>query len=92
MPEYFPFKIADNYLYYTKHCLIECMHTHASDRRYTEAGSAKFFVHSDGSTTVQHRGQLTDRQVRIIQRYIQKHYMEMYEMWSRDTDTGFYGE
>ena len=90
MPKYFPFKVADNYLYYTKHCLIECMHAHASDRKYTEVGSAKFFVYSDGSTYVQHRGQLTDRQIRIIQRYIKKHYMEMYEMWQRDTDTGFF--
>lgn len=90
MPKFFPFKVADNYLNYTKHCLIECMHAYASDRRYTESGSAKFFVYSDGNTYVQHRGQLTDRQIRIIQRYIKKHYMEMYEMRECDTDTGFF--
>lgn len=90
MPKYFPFKVADHYLYYTKHCLIECMHAHASDRKYTESGSTKFFVYSDGRTYVQNKGQLTEYQIRIIQRYIKKHYMEMYEMWARDTDTGFY--
>ncbi len=28
--------------YFTSHCVIECMHVHASDRKLTEAGSAKF--------------------------------------------------
>lgn len=42
MPKYFLDKIAGYYLYYTKHCVIECMHAHASDRKLTEGGSAKF--------------------------------------------------
>ena len=90
MPKYFQFKVAGYYLYYTKHCIIECMHAHASDRKLTEAGSAKFFVRSDGSTYVQHRGQLNDRDIRSIQRYIKDHYLEMYETWSRDTDQGYF--
>lgn len=28
--------------YFISHCVIECMHVHASDRKLTEAGSAKF--------------------------------------------------
>lgn len=32
MPKYFLNKIAGYYLYYTKHCVIECMHAHASDK------------------------------------------------------------
>ena len=92
MPKYFQDKVAGYYLYYTKHCIIECMHAHASDRRLTEAGSAKFFVKSDGSTIVQNRGALTDIQIRKIQKYIGRHYLEMYAMWSMDSDTGFYGE
>ena len=44
MPKYFQEKVAGYYLYFTKHCIIECMHAHASDRKLTEAGSAKFFV------------------------------------------------
>jgi hypothetical protein len=90
MPKYFQNKIAGYYLYYTTHCIIECMHAHASDRRLTEAGSAKFFVKGDGSTVVQHRGTLTDLEIRKIQKYIKGHYMEMYQIWSTDSENGFY--
>ena len=90
MPKYFQEKVAGYYLYFTKHCIIECMHAHASDRQLTEAGSAKFFVRRDGSTYVQHQGQLTDREVRIIQRFIKLHYMEMYEQWIREGGSDFY--
>ena len=44
MPKYYEFKIAGYYLYFTSYCVIECMHVHASDRKLTESGSAKFFV------------------------------------------------
>ena len=35
--------------------ITEAMHVHASDRKLTEAGSAKFFVMSNGDTTVEKR-------------------------------------
>ncbi len=92
MPKYFQNKIAGYYLYYTKHCIVECMHAHASDRKLTEAGSAKLFVKSNGDTEVQHQGILTDRELKIIQKYIKGHYIEMYEIWARDSEEGFYGE
>ena len=60
MPKYFLDKIAGYYLYYTKHCVIECMHAHASDKKFTEGGSAKFFVLADGSTIIQNKGILND--------------------------------
>ena len=44
MPKYFDFMICGYYLYFTSHCIVEAMHVHASDKRLTEAGSAKFFV------------------------------------------------
>ena len=66
------------------------MHAHASDSKLTETGSAKFFVKSDGSTIVQKRGVLTDREVSIIQSFIKEHYLEMYELWKTDSDKGFY--
>lgn len=50
MPKYFPFKICGYYLYFTAHCVVECMHVHASNEELTEPGSAKFFVRSDGSS------------------------------------------
>jgi len=42
MPKYFQDKVAGYYLYYTKHCIVEAMHAHASDKRMTEGGSASF--------------------------------------------------
>ena len=66
------------------------MHAHASDSKLTEIGSAKFFVKSDGSTVVQKKGMLSDREVRIIQDFIKEHYLEMYELWKSDRDKGFY--
>ena len=90
MPKYFQDKIAGYYLYYTMHCIIECMHAHASDSKLTEAGSAKFFVRADGSTVLQHRGQLNDKEIGVIQKYIGEHYLEMYEAWRRNRDQDFY--
>jgi hypothetical protein len=92
MPKYYQEKVAGYYLYYTKHCVIEAMHAHASDRKLTEEGSAKFFVRADGSTEVQHKGRLTEREIKVIQKFIKKHYLEMYEKWSQDSDSGFYGK
>lgn len=90
MPKYYQFQIAGYYLYYTSHCIIECMHVHASDRKLTEAGSAKFFVNSDGSTVLQNRGILNDREIRIIQEFIKINYLEMFGKWSQDSEKGFY--
>ena len=35
MPKYFAFKICGYYLYFTSHCVLECMHAHASDEELT---------------------------------------------------------
>ena len=67
MPKYFSFKICGYYLYFTSHCIVECMHTHASDSRLTEGGSAKFFIKRNGDTVLQERGVLSDREIKRIQ-------------------------
>ncbi len=90
MPKYFRNKICGYFLYYTSFCIIECMHVHASDGKLTEAGSAKFFVKSNGDSVVQEKGVLKDREIRVIQRFIKEHYLEMYEMWKTDSDNGFF--
>ena len=66
MTKYYEFKVCGYYLYYTASCVIEAMHVHASGRKLTEAGSAKFFVKNDGDTTLEKQGSLTDREVRKI--------------------------
>lgn len=92
MPKYYDFKVFGYYLYFTSHCIVECMHVHASDRRLTEAGSAKFFVKSDGSTVLQEKGLLNNREILGIQSFIRENYREMYLKWSLLSDKGFYGE
>ena len=89
MPKYYDFKVCGYYLYFTSHCIIECMHVHASNRRLTEAGSAKLFVRSNGDTVLQNRGILSDRELRCIQQFIKENYREMYLKWSRLSEEGF---
>ena len=84
------YKIAGYYLYFTSYCVIECMHVHASDRKLTEIGSAKFFVKDNGDTLVQNRGILNDREIRKIQEFIKQNYQEMYLKWSEYSQEGFY--
>ena len=91
MPKYYEFKVCGYYLYYTSHCVIEAMHVHASDRKFTETNSAKFFVKSNGETIVEDVGTLTQREVRIIREFIKENYKDMYLKWSEKSDVGFYG-
>lgn len=92
MPKYYEFKVCGYYLYYTASCVIEAMHVYASDRKLTEAGSAKFFVKSDGDTTIEKQGQLNEREVREIRKFIKKNYKEMYLKWQQLANTGYYRE
>lgn len=85
-------RIAGDYLYFTSYCVIECMHVHASDRKLTEAGSAKFFVKDNGDTVLQNRGILNDREIRKIQEFIKQNYQEMYLKWSEYSHEGYYGK
>jgi hypothetical protein len=68
------------------------MHVHASDVRLTEAGSAKFFVKSNGDTVLQERGLLNDREILKIQSFIKENYLDMYLKWAAKSDSGFFGE
>lgn len=78
------------YLYFTSHCIVEAMHVHASDKRLTETGSAKFFVKGNGDTEVTACGRLNDREIRVIQEFIKDNYKEMYLKWSSMSDEGYY--
>ncbi len=90
MPKYFDFMICGYYLYFTSHCIVEAMHVHASDKRLTEAGSAKFFVKGNGDTIVKARGILTEKELRIIREFVKVNYKEMYIRWSTMSSKGFY--
>ena len=90
MPKYYEFKVAGYYLYFTSHCIIECMHVHAIDGRLTEAGSEKFFVKENGDSTIQNKGTLNDRETRRIQTFIKNNYQEMYLKWAEYSKEGYY--
>lgn len=90
MPKYFEFKVAGYYLYFTSFCVVECMHVHASDRKLTEAGSAKFFVKGNGDSILQNRGILTEREISKIQEFIKENYEKMYEKWAQYSENGFH--
>lgn len=92
MPKYYRFRIADHYLYFTAECIVEAMHVHASDKKMTEGNSAKFFVRADGSTLIQKRGDLTDKQVNIIQKFIKENYLDMYKTWKEFGGGDFYNK
>lgn len=83
MPKYYEFKVAGYYLYFTSFCVVECMHVHASDKKLTEAGSAKFFVKGNGDSVLQNKGILTDREISKIQAFIKENYEKMYEKWAQ---------
>lgn len=92
MPKYYEFKVAGYYLYFTQFCVIECMHVHASDRKLTENGSAKFFVKDNGDAVVQKRGILNDREMAKIQSFIKDNYKEMYLKWSQYSNNGYFSQ
>lgn len=93
MPKYFAEKVLGHWLYFTSHCLLEAMHVHASrDSKLREQGSAKFFVHADGSSKMMVQGTLTDREVPEIQAFIKQHYLEMFAKWQERSECGFYGQ
>ncbi|MCR4640491.1 MAG: DUF4160 domain-containing protein [Lachnospiraceae bacterium] len=92
MPKYFPFKISGYYLYFTSHCTLECMHVHASNEELVEGGSAKFFVRSNGDTELTNRGNLQDKDIRIIQKFIKENFESMYITWRTMSKKGFFGE
>ncbi len=91
MPKYYEFKIMGDYLYFTSFCVVECMHVHASDSKLSEAGSAKFFVKSNGDTVLQNRGVLNDRETKQISAFIKQNYKDMYIRWSQYSSNSFYG-
>lgn len=92
MPKYYEFMVAGYYLYFTSHCVIECMHVHASDRKLTEEASAKLFVKQNGDTLIQNAGMVNERDLRKIQKFIKLNYQEMYLKWAAYSQQGFYGE
>ena len=90
LPKYYDFKVCGYYLYFTAKCIIEAFHDHASDSKLTEEGAAKFFVKENGDTEIQKKGVLSQKELKIIQKFIKENYKEMYKKWSALSDSGFF--
>ena len=73
-------------------CIVEAFHVHASDSKLTEEGAAKFFVREDGSTLIQKKGILNDKEIRKIQEFIKDNYKDMYKTWTVLSENGFYNK
>lgn len=41
----------------------------------------KFFVRADGSSVLQKRGDLTDKEINVIEKFIKLNYQDMYKTW-----------
>ena len=74
---------------FTSKCIFEAMHVHASDKKLSEGGSAKFLVMENGEMRLQVRGTLNDREILKIQRFIKGNYRDMYALWEQYSSEGF---
>lgn len=90
MPKYYEFKVCGYYLYFTAKCIIEAFHVHASDSKLTEEGAAKFFVKENGDTEIRKEGVLSQKELKIIQKFIKENYKDMYKKWSALSNSGFF--
>lgn len=68
------------------------MHVHASDSKLTESGSAKLFVKPNGDTIIQRKGNVSDSDMSTIRKYIKTNHITMFELWSKYSVHGYYGE
>jgi len=90
LPKYYEFKVCGYYLYFTAKCIIEAFHVHASDSKLTEEGAAKFFVKENGDTEIRKEGVLSQKELKIIRKFIKENYKDMYKKWSALSNSGFF--
>lgn len=71
MGKYVKYKVAGYWLYYNSDCLLEgIIHVHANSPEPIRRGSAKIWVHSDGTSTVYSYGKVSKKDMREIQEWI----------------------
>lgn len=66
-------------------CIIEPVHSHVSDTKLTQRGSAKIWLSDDGRAIVQDRGKISDSDLRKICRYIELNFDDMVGKWENFT-------
>lgn len=90
MPKYTNDIIAGYTLYFTSKCIVEAMHVHASDKILSSTNSAKLYVYDNGDTLVQHKGMVSDTDMKLIQEYIKLNHEQMYKKWKTYSENGYY--
>lgn len=81
MPDYFDELVEGYRIYFTDECIVEALHAHASDKKKTKAIAAKIWVYRNGDTKVEKKGNLTDRDLNKICKYIKKNCIKMFNVW-----------
>jgi len=81
MPKYYNYKIAGYYLYFTSTCIVEPIHSHASDSKLTESGSAKIWVKENGDTVVASYGIVSTKDMNKIREFIKDNIEDMKKSW-----------
>lgn len=82
MGKYTEERIAGYILYYTMSCLNEgIIHVHANKGKPVERGSAKLWVHADGTSTVAERGNISSRDLLEIQSWIYRNIDLIQDKW-----------
>lgn len=84
------FRCGEYYVYFTSKCLIEAFHVHAGKDK-KQKGSAKFYVMSDGSSTIEKTGRLSKKTLTTLQKYIKSNHKKIYQSWIEHNGTpGYY--
>jgi len=81
MPKYYNYKIAGYFLYFTSTCIVEPIHSHASDSKLTEGGSAKIWVKENGDTVVASYGIVSERDMNKIRAFIKDNIEDIKKSW-----------
>ena len=62
------------------------------NRQLKENDSPNFFVRADGSSILKKRGDLTDVEINIIEKFIKENYLDMYKTWKSFGGGDFYNK
>ena len=93
MPKYTKQKIAGYWLYYTSDCLLEgIIHVHANEPKPTREASAKVWVHADGTSTVEHYGKVSKKDMNVIQEWIYRNVDMIRNEWHSNNMGGEFKE
>ena len=75
---------------YISYIIFDIRNVHASDKVLSSTNSAKLYVYDNGDTLVQHKGMVSDTDMKLIQEYIKLNHEQMYKKWKSYSENGYY--